>query len=368
MREIIFPMFINSSKGGMQEIVLNLLGELLKNGYHCRLLTTSNSELVDACLKHKIPCSTIKVKQGRLLSLIMLALGFIAFVFRHRHSLFIVNDIFSHILLSFYLLPKTEIFVSHGGDYKRSGKIYASNSGISAIIAKNYSFKRVDRFVAVSGTQKTNLITNAKVDSKKIVVISNSVCPIERVTNTSASTRVSIVGYIKPLKNQLEVIKAIDILRKDGIEVVLNIFGSVASPEYNKILQDYISENNMSNQVVFWGFIEDKNLIYSNTDILISASYHEGFGLTIIEAMSCSIPTIAYQGAEGPSSIIKNDETGILVDKNQCNYYANAIKKYIMDKAYKLNICNNAQIEFKSKYTVKKMTESYKQVIDEFIK
>ena len=358
-------MFIESSKGGMQEIVLTLMEGLIRSGYDCTMLTTQTSELISSCLSRGIPCDTLRSSNCRLAPLFLLG-GFVRYIFKNRNSLFIVNDIYTHVLMSMYFLPKKEIFVSHGGNYKERGKQYASNSGITSIIARLYSFKRVSRFVAVSDTQKENLANNAKVNRSKITVIPNSILPVRRALIESNKTRLSMVGYIKPLKNQLEILKALSLLREEGFDVCLNIFGSISDSEYFNQLETYITENKLVDEVKFWGYIDNKELIYSNTDILISASFHEGFGLTLVEAMSCGVPTIAYRGAEGPASIINNNKTGILVERNSYECYSEAVKLYIQDKLLTENICKEAYLDYIANYNINKMVDKYKIEIERY--
>lgn len=365
MKRIIFPMFIESSKGGMQEIVLTLIDGLINAGYDCKMLTTKTSELVSSCSNRGIPCDTLR-NTGGPVSILLLLGRFVRYILKNRNSLFIVNDIYTHVLMSMYFLPKKEIFVSHGGNYKERGKQFASNSGITFIIAKQYSFKRVSRFVAVSDSQRENLANNAKVKRSKITVIPNSIMPVRRAFIASNKTRLSMVGYIKPLKNQLEVLKSLSLLKEEGFDVCLNIFGSISNSEYFNQLETYIRENKLENDVKFWGYVDNKELIYSNTDILISASFHEGFGLTLVEAMSCGVPTIAYIGAEGPATIIKNKKNGILVERNSYECYSEAVKLYIQNKLLTEIICKEAALDYEAHYNIKNMVEKYKFEIESY--
>lgn len=361
--KLLFPMFIKSSKGGMQKVVIDLMIGLKRNGYECMMFTYKDSELVPLCKSLNINVITAETPSKNRLRLIF---EIIKIIYSHKECVLIVNDIYSHLLLSLAPFRKKEIFVSHGGNYQSKGSKFASNSGYASIIAKFFSFKRVKKFVAVSESQKKNLYKNARVSKEKIFVIENGISEFEiKPHSFHAEIRLSVVGYIKPLKNQEVLIHALNILKNRGINVCLNIFGSVYDRQYYNKLKKMIDSYSLNSSVNFWGFVDDRTVIYQNTDILISSSNHEGFGLTIVEAMAAKIPTIAFAGSEGPSTIIKNGINGILVENNDPIDYVDAILKY-QDELFKSKIVGNAYISYSSKYSIDVMINNYIKIINNY--
>ena len=124
-----------------------------------------------------------------------------------------------------------------------------------------------------------------------------------------------------------------------------------------------IKELQIEKYVMFHGYIADKNVIYNNTDILISCSYHEGFGLSLIEAMAYQVPTIGYINSAGPSSIIRNNITGILVNENTSKAYEKAILQYITNEKFKNEIIKNATKDFHEKFSLNVMIEKYNNML-----
>lgn len=371
MKTIIFPMFIKSAKGGMQQIVLDLLLGLSKYGYNCIYIGYKDCEVYSyykmaGITSIGIPCPTKKF------DFIKFVRSFHKVIRKYKDALIITNDIYSHILLSLYCGHKKEIFVSHGGDYKSKGKIYAARSGYSAKFARLFSFKRVNRFIAVSDTQATSLNKNAKVDKQKISIVYNGYdCKKTNIhppkIEKGETINISIVGYIKRLKNQHILLDAISKLRAEGYDCVLNLFGSVADIEYKKELDSKIEDNGLTKYVRFYGYISNKEEIYSNTDILISCSHHEGFGLSLIEAMAHNIPTIAYKYAAGPATIIDNNRTGILVEENSPICYYSAIKRYLDDKDFYKSVQESANKKFVAEFSLSVMINKYVEIIETII-
>ena len=356
-----FPMFIHSSKGGMQQIVLDLILGLNKSGWDCRLIGYKDSELTASFKEKGVKTCEIQTPCNKV-QWIRFIFSYYKAIFKYRKALIVTNDIFSHILLSLYPLSKKEIFVSHGGDYKSKGEKFAAKSGRSAKIAR-YTFERVTLFVAVSDTQREALINNAHVTPSKVVTIYNGYDSRKiRKAKKDVSSRIvniSVVGFIKPLKNQQVLLETIKELRSLNYNCILNLYGSISDQKYYDQLICDIKKLKIENAVVFHGYISDKDAIYNNTDILISCSNHEGFGLSLIEAMAYQVPTIGYAKSAGPSSIIENGKTGILVKENTSKAYKEAILQYLIDTEFKNNIIKNGLKKFQEKFSLNIMIEKY---------
>lgn len=365
MKTVLFPMFIESSKGGMQQVVYDLLKNLPSLGYECIYIGYANSEVETYYRENGI--KTIGLSKPRtLIQLIIFTLKFYKLIWKYKDALIVTNDIYSHILLSLYIGKKHEIFVSHGGDYKSKGLEYAAKSGNSAKIAKCFSFKRVRAFVAVSDTQKEALVNNAHIEKNKIFIIYNGYkCGGNYNKNKKLSEKINlaIVGYIKRLKNQHVLIETLYQLRMAGFDCMLNLYGSISDNEYYEELVALIKEKELLDYVVFHGYVSNKDEIYLNNDLILSCSHHEGFGLSLVEAMAYRIPTIAYEKAAGPSIIIDNGETGILVPDNTSEAYYKAIVLLLTDDKLYSQIQNNAFLKYEKEFSLQVMINKYNQLL-----
>lgn len=370
-RILLFPLFIDSFQGGMQRVVLDLMLKLNDLGWNCKLIGYYNSDLVQGFNKYGIECICIRKPKG-FIEFIRFIYSFYKMICRAGKSIIITNDIYTHIILSLYPFSKKEIFVSHGGDFKSKGKEYAAKSGRSARISK-YTFKRVDRFVAVSDSQKEALVNNAGVKENKIKVIYNgyndSAIQLRNNENNIKKRviHIAVIGYIKRLKNQIVLLKSLRELRDRGYNCILDLYGSVVDTEYYEELKVEIAQLNLGDSVFFWGYVSDKNLIYNKADIVISCSYHEGFGLTIIEAMAHYVPTIACAKSMGPASIITNGVTGILVKENISEQYTDAIMRYIEDPSFRVLVTDNARKLFEAKFSIDVMVFKYNELLNSIL-
>ena len=80
-------------------------------------------------------------------------------------------------------------------------------------------------------------------------------------------------------------------------------------------------------QYIFHGNIFDRDLIYSNIDILIVSSETEGLSLVIMEAMARNISVIATDVGGNPTLVIPG-ETGELVSYGDSDEMAETILSY----------------------------------------
>jgi len=98
------------------------------------------------------------------------------------------------------------------------------------------------------------------------------------------------VGTLEPRKNYLTLLEGMNLLKTNLKLVIIGALGW----KYRSILK-YIESNRLEDKVILPGFVSDKDLIlfYNACEIFITASVYEGFGLPVLEAMSCAVPIIA---------------------------------------------------------------------------
>lgn len=122
------------------------------------------------------------------------------------------------------------------------------------------------------------------------------------------------VAYLHKKKNQRRLIKAFHKAFNGKDNVKLKIIGS--GPE-KKNLRALISNLKMDRQIKLLGAksSEEIAMLLNRSHIKVLSSDIETFGVCLIEAMACGIPTLATK-CGGPESIITDGRLGTLVDKD----------------------------------------------------
>jgi glycosyltransferase involved in cell wall biosynthesis len=140
-----------------------------------------------------------------------------------------------------------------------------------------------------------------------------------------------VVGRLGNLKGALEVIEALDICVKKGVNVKIRWIGGdqASSLESIKSTKEYLQQHYPH----LWGrhFLWEEFLPPAETrraqleaDFAMVPSRWDSFNFTAVEAMSVGTPLIVSTGA-GASYLCKNMENGIVVPPGDVNTLADAI-------------------------------------------
>lgn len=127
----------------------------------------------------------------------------------------------------------------------------------------------------------------------------------------------------------------------------LDIYGSLdgGNGEYEQ-LQNQIETLNL--QTVFLHpATSDIYSSYLDSDIYVSSSRFESFGLVLVEAMACGLPVVGFRSSYGPVSIIKDGLTGILVPPLKTQQLAEAICQMIEHPEERIQMGENGRLEAK---------------------
>lgn len=106
--------------------------------------------------------------------------------------------------------------------------------------------------------------------------------------------------------------------------------------------------------------IEEK---YGESSIFVLSSRYEGFGMVLAEAMSCGLPTVAFNCPSGPSEIIKHEVDGFLVDNGHIAQLADRICQLIEDEALRKEMGMRAK-ENSARFHMQNIALQWKELFD----
>ena len=160
--------------------------------------------------------------------------------------------------------------------------------------------------------------------------------PTQKSTTARDRTRILYVGRLDALKGVDLLIEVFATLVSQGMNTELQIVGGGSADEFRRVL-GRISELRLTDRVKLPGVLPQSALpkIYSEADCIVAPSFHETFGLAVLEAASCGTPAVAAD-VGGLQSIVVNGKTGFLIPQRDPKLYAEAIQKIIAsEKLYK---------------------------------
>ncbi|MBA4696403.1 MAG: glycosyltransferase [Legionella sp.] len=190
-------------------------------------------------------------------------------------------------------------------------------------LRKIESLKRADLLLSISEFSRKEGLEILDISEKKIVNISSAVSEFFEPINISCQEKKRLFAELgifnkflmytssfDQRKNQKKLIKAYSLLpsalRK---EYQLVIVGNGWDHIYNELKKYAISCSLNPSQIVFTGYVTDSQLLklYNLASLFVFPSLFEGFGLPILEAMRCGVPSIGSNSTSIPEVIGRID-------------------------------------------------------------
>ena len=178
------------------------------------------------------------------------------------------------------------------------------------------------------------------------------------------------VGYLIERKGFEYLIKSVKEVLKEYSNVKLKIIGS--GPLESK-LKYLITELKMVDRVELIENVSDNELLnlYNSSDLFILPSITdtqgntEGLGVVLLEAMACGLPVIGSK-VGGIPDIIKDCETGLLVDEKNILDLSMKIKNLINDNDLRKKIAAAGFNMVKERFSWDNISGSYLTIYNDF--
>ncbi len=142
--------------------------------------------------------------------------------------------------------------------------------------------------------------------------------------------KVVMIGSVEENKGQLDGIKLLDQLHKEGGSQHLIIVGPYDESPYFKSLQEYIKNAKLERFVHFIGFINMPWEILRSAQCVINASRSEGFGRSALEVMLLKTPLISTRVGGLAEFVL--DTTAFIYEAENIDQLYQGYKKAIQPK------------------------------------
>lgn len=176
--------------------------------------------------------------------------------------------------------------------------------------AIRHSARAARSVIAISNHTAADLVEWLHIDHTKVRVIPLAVAPgIRRLSGAELQVfrlkygqklpYILVVGTLEPRKNLPMLLRAFSAIRDDVPHRLV-----LVGPEgwLTDELHDTIRDLGLGDRLVLTGFVSDAELggWYSAADLVAFPSWYEGFGLPMLEAMSCGAPVLAANASSLP--------------------------------------------------------------------
>ncbi len=239
------------------------------------------------------------------------------------------------------------------------------------------SFSRACRIITVSKNTKNDLIKHFKVPDEKIDIAYNPVhARFKQIANDSilsvARTKFRLpakfilyVGHLEPRKNLTRLIQAYEILLKEyDYKLVI-----VGKPDwFYSSLFDRVRNKKLESNILFTGYVQDDDLpaLYNLASVVAFPSLHEGFGLPVLEAMSCGTPVVTSNVSALPELA---GDAAVLVNPYNVESIADGIMKILKDDDLRRKLISkglNRVKQFNAKDAARMISKTYIRALNNY--
>ncbi len=253
---------------------------------------------------------------GRWLSLIKLVARFRPEIL---HSHLPRADLSAAIIKRVY--PKIAWISTFHDSYKKG-----TYSGYLIFPIVGWNWKKADRFVAVSHTVKDWIVRVLGIDPEKITVIYHGIAasaqqPKKRADN--AEPRIGCLARFEQRKGVQVLVQAMPQICKKFPRAELLLAGSDPAG-YSTEIRELVEELGLKNNVKILGFCPTPLDFLGSLDVFAFASFTEGFGIVLLEAMSMRCAIVASD-IYPLNRIVQNGVTGLLAEPGNSKLFAEAI-------------------------------------------
>lgn len=241
-----------------------------------------------------------------------------------------------------------------------------------------YTIFNADHLITISNFSKNEILKNYDVDKNKITVAypgynSQVFQPIKKaVMNLETQEKYHIegsyiiyVGTLQPRKNLIRLIEAFE--KIDNLKLVL-VGKTIGLGRQGWLYDDILKrpeQLGIADKIIFAGFVPDEELKYlmNGAVALALVSLYEGFGIPVVDAMACGVPTIVSNVSSLPEIV---GQAGLLVDPYSTDQIEQAIRIIYADKKLRMKKSKES-LKQAGKFSWEKMAKKVLKVFEEKI-
>lgn len=185
---------------------------------------------------------------------------------------------------------------------------------------------------------------------------------------TKAKHGIAILGRVRKQKGVHLFVESCIALLADKPDYQAVIVGSISSSNETFVteLKDKIEQAGLSEQIIFAGEQDFSDIpgIFSCLSLVVALSENEGFGLTIVEAMSSGAAVLASEAGAWPE-VVRQGVDGYVVPINDLEAVTNKMALLLSDEDKLLQMGKNGRERVLENYSVEREA---KELVDFFRK
>jgi glycosyltransferase involved in cell wall biosynthesis len=235
--------------------------------------------------------------------------------------------------------------------------------GAASSLVHRFMARRTHRIIAISVAARDSMVERGAPGASKAVVVPNGIAaPPATAGAAAAGVRrefglrpdqplILCAARLEPEKGIPTLVAAMTTVRATCPDAVCLIAGEGG-------LQDQIArlvaDAGLGGSVRLIGFRSDVPDLMAAADLFVLPAPAEPFGLVLLEAMSAARPVVAV-GVGGPTEIVVDGETGLLVPPDDPAALAKAIGRMLTDAGFRRAAAEAGRVRWRERFTVDRM-------------
>ncbi len=174
--------------------------------------------------------------------------------------------------------------------------------------------------------------------------------------------RVVVICRQDPRKGINTFIKAVRILKKDGVDFDCFVVGSGPFKQDNMNLARKMG---LADEINFVGYVDDIQPFLLGSDVYVLPSVEEGAGaISLLEAMKLGVPIVTTK-CDGIPEDFSHERNALLVGIGDEKNMAVQIRRILEDERLKKSLSDQAKSDYKEKFTIDKMRKSMQKIVSD---
>ena len=198
----------------------------------------------------------------------------------------------------------------------------------------------------------------------RIRIIYNYVAPefLEVDIDAPRDNEIIGVGRLAKVKNYETLVEAWALIADRHADWSVSIYG--IGPD-QKELAALVQARGLQGRVHLRGHLSDIRSVYERTAILAHPAHHEGFGLSVAEALACGLPVVAFSDCDGVNEFVRHEHNGLMVDRaGGAKAYAEALSRLITDEQLRRRLRDAARPSV-AQFNQQQFLDSFVDIIEE---
>lgn len=217
------------------------------------------------------------------------------------------------------------------------------------------NLKQLDKFIVLTEEDRNNWV-----ELNNIEVIPDPLTFPSSSCSSLTEKRVIAVGRYVYQKGFDLLLRSWSIVEKKCPEWILTIIGQGERLPYESLIDELRIDRARCKLLGPKDRIQDE---YMSSSLFVMSSRFEGFGMVLIEAMSCGLPVVSFDCPCGPKDIVHDNVDGLLIENGNVIKLADAIIMMIQHPEKRKEMADNA-IENVQLFRIDRIAEKWKSLFD----